>query len=168
MNIIKFSNIGFQMAIGHHIGERGHTVERRRNTRTNDREEHNYFEHLGESDELHHAFDDEWVQRTRDLNRRWGPLDEDPRALPATTAGRPPPAASFSYPRADAGVGAGAGAASGASEAHHRESLSRGFGEGYGTNAFPSYAASGVSGGATGTEPPSKAPALDYLAERRQ
>ena len=139
------------MAIGHHIGERGHIVERRRNKRTNDREEHNYFEELGESDEAHRAFDDEWVQRTRDLNRRWGPLDEDRRALPATTAGRPLPVA-------------GAAAASGAPEARHRESLSRGFGEGYGTNAFPSYAARDASGGG----PPAKAPALNYLSKRRK
>lgn len=149
--------IGIQMAIGHHIGERGHVLERRRNTQTNDREEHNYFEHVGDTDESHREFDAEWVQRTRDLNNRWDPVNEGPRALPEATSGRPP-AASSSYSRAGAAAGAGVAP-------RHRESLSRGFGEGFGASAFPSYAPSGTNGS---VEQRAKAAALEHNSASRE
>ncbi|KAM6935372.1 myeloid leukemia factor 2 isoform 2-T2 [Lycodopsis pacificus] len=47
-----------RLAIGHHIGERGHVMERSRNRRTGDREERQDFINLDETDAG--AFDDEW------------------------------------------------------------------------------------------------------------
>ncbi|XP_061573082.1 myeloid leukemia factor 2 isoform X2 [Cololabis saira] len=46
------------LAIGHHIGERAHVVERSRNRRTGDREERQDFINLEETDAA--AFDAEW------------------------------------------------------------------------------------------------------------
>lgn len=39
-----------RLAIGHHIGERGHVMERSRNRRTGDREDRNDFINLDESE----------------------------------------------------------------------------------------------------------------------
>ncbi|KAM9722725.1 myeloid leukemia factor 2 isoform 1-T1 [Menidia menidia] len=47
-----------RLAIGHHIGERGHIIERSRNRRTGDREERQDFINLEESEAP--AFDEEW------------------------------------------------------------------------------------------------------------
>ncbi|KAI9515365.1 hypothetical protein NQZ68_026098 [Dissostichus eleginoides] len=47
-----------RLAIGHHIGERGHVMERSRNRRTGDREDRNDFINLDETDAG--AFDEEW------------------------------------------------------------------------------------------------------------
>ncbi|KAG7474546.1 hypothetical protein JOB18_011920 [Solea senegalensis] len=47
-----------QLAIGHHIGERAHIMERSRNRRTGDREERQDFINLDETDAA--AFDEEW------------------------------------------------------------------------------------------------------------
>ncbi|XP_068615921.1 myeloid leukemia factor 2 isoform X1 [Brachionichthys hirsutus] len=47
-----------RLAIGHHIGERGHVMERSRNRRTGDREERQDFINLDETDAS--AFDEEW------------------------------------------------------------------------------------------------------------
>ncbi|XP_068592446.1 myeloid leukemia factor 2 [Cebidichthys violaceus] len=47
-----------RLAIGHHIGERGHVMERSRNRRTGDREERQDFINLDETDAG--AFDEEW------------------------------------------------------------------------------------------------------------
>ncbi|XP_076136234.1 myeloid leukemia factor 2 isoform X3 [Alosa pseudoharengus] len=47
-----------RMAIGHHIGERAHLMERSRNRRTGDREERQDYINLDESDAA--AFDEEW------------------------------------------------------------------------------------------------------------
>lgn len=41
-----------RLAIGHHIGERGHIMERSRNRRTGDREERQDFINLDESESL--------------------------------------------------------------------------------------------------------------------
>jgi len=41
-----------RLAIGHHIGERGHVMERSRNRRTGDREERQDFINLEESESL--------------------------------------------------------------------------------------------------------------------
>lgn len=42
-----------RLAIGHHIGERGHIMERSRNRRTGDREERQDFINLEESESLY-------------------------------------------------------------------------------------------------------------------
>ncbi|XP_056141993.1 myeloid leukemia factor 2 isoform X1 [Lampris incognitus] len=47
-----------RLSIGHHIGERGHVMERSRNRRTGDREERQDFINLEESEAA--AFDEEW------------------------------------------------------------------------------------------------------------
>ncbi|XP_073703121.1 myeloid leukemia factor 2 [Garra rufa] len=60
-----------RMAIGHHIGERGHVMERSRNRLTGDREERQDFFNLEESEAA--AFDEEWrreVGRYRPPNAR--------------------------------------------------------------------------------------------------
>ncbi|XP_030639978.1 myeloid leukemia factor 2 isoform X2 [Chanos chanos] len=51
-----------RMAIGHHIGDRGHVMERSRNRRTGDREERQDFINLEESEAA--AFDEEWRRET--------------------------------------------------------------------------------------------------------
>ncbi|XP_028280300.1 myeloid leukemia factor 2 [Parambassis ranga] len=50
-----------RLAIGHHIGDRAHIMERSRNRRTGDREERQDFINLDESDAA--AFDEEWQSR---------------------------------------------------------------------------------------------------------
>ncbi|KAI7806774.1 myeloid leukemia factor 2 [Triplophysa rosa] len=73
-----------RMAIGHHIGERGHVMERSRNRLTGDREERQDFFNLEENEAA--AFDDEW---RREVGRY-----------------RPPTARSLDYGRdRNAGVG---------------------------------------------------------------
>uniref|UniRef100_A0A672JST9 Myeloid leukemia factor 2 n=1 Tax=Sinocyclocheilus grahami TaxID=75366 RepID=A0A672JST9_SINGR len=60
-----------RMAIGHHIGERGHVMERSRNRLTGDREERQDFFNLEESEAA--SFDEEWrreVGRYRPHNAR--------------------------------------------------------------------------------------------------
>ncbi|XP_051577230.1 myeloid leukemia factor 2-like isoform X1 [Myxocyprinus asiaticus] len=60
-----------RMAIGHHIGERGHVMERSRNRLTGDREERQDFFNLEESEA--DAFNEEWrreVGRYRPPNAR--------------------------------------------------------------------------------------------------
>ncbi|KAI2655131.1 Myeloid leukemia factor 2 [Labeo rohita] len=60
-----------RMAIGHHIGDRGHVMERSRNRLTGDREERQDFFNLEESEAA--AFDEEWrreVGRYRPPNAR--------------------------------------------------------------------------------------------------
>uniref|UniRef100_A0A3B4ZUN3 Myeloid leukemia factor 2 n=1 Tax=Stegastes partitus TaxID=144197 RepID=A0A3B4ZUN3_9TELE len=47
-----------RLAIGHHIGDRAHIMERSRNRRTGDREERQDFINLDETDAA--AFDEEW------------------------------------------------------------------------------------------------------------
>jgi len=47
-----------RLAIGHHIGERGHVMERARNRRTGDREERQDYINLEENEAA--AFDEEW------------------------------------------------------------------------------------------------------------
>uniref|UniRef100_A0A9J7ZBG5 Myeloid leukemia factor 2 n=2 Tax=Cyprinus carpio TaxID=7962 RepID=A0A9J7ZBG5_CYPCA len=49
-----------RMAIGHHIGERGHVMERSRNRLTGDREERQDFFNLEETEAA--AFDEEWMR----------------------------------------------------------------------------------------------------------
>ncbi|XP_066568403.1 myeloid leukemia factor 2 [Amia ocellicauda] len=51
-----------RMAIGHHIRERGHVLQRSRNRRTGDREERQDFINLEESEAA--AFDEEWRRET--------------------------------------------------------------------------------------------------------
>nr|XP_054768986.1 myeloid leukemia factor 2-like [Lytechinus pictus] len=60
---VRDSMVGVdKMAIGHHIGERGHVIEKSRNSRTGDQEEKQDFLNIDESDA--HAFDSEWKHRT--------------------------------------------------------------------------------------------------------
>ncbi|XP_036371524.1 myeloid leukemia factor 2-like [Megalops cyprinoides] len=51
-----------RLAIGHHIRDRGHVMERSRNHKTGDREERQEFINLEESEAA--AFDDEWRRET--------------------------------------------------------------------------------------------------------
>lgn len=55
-----------KMAIGHHIGERAHVIEREQNLHTGVREERQDFINLEEDDA--HNFDREFTQRTRNAN----------------------------------------------------------------------------------------------------
>jgi len=75
------STSGMQrMAIGHHLGERGHVVERARNRRTGEEEELQDYVNLEESQA--DQFQQEWNQRTRAFGRgnaiggRLTPYDE--------------------------------------------------------------------------------------------
>lgn len=51
-----------RLAIGHHIGERSHIMERSRNRRTGDQEERDDFLNMDEAEAA--AFDDEWRSQT--------------------------------------------------------------------------------------------------------
>uniref|UniRef100_A0A3B3C3H9 Myeloid leukemia factor 2 n=1 Tax=Oryzias melastigma TaxID=30732 RepID=A0A3B3C3H9_ORYME len=63
MQSVRDSESGLErLAIGHHIGERAHIVERSRNRRTGDREERQDFINLDESEA--DAFDEEWMRGT--------------------------------------------------------------------------------------------------------
>uniref|UniRef100_A0A3P9K647 Myeloid leukemia factor 2 n=1 Tax=Oryzias latipes TaxID=8090 RepID=A0A3P9K647_ORYLA len=63
MQSVRDSESGLErLAIGHHIGERAHIVERSRNRRTGDREERQDFINLDESEA--EAFDVEWRRGT--------------------------------------------------------------------------------------------------------
>jgi len=52
-----------RMAIGHHIYDRGHVVERSRNRRTNDQEENQEFLNMDEEEKA--AFHEEWQRKAR-------------------------------------------------------------------------------------------------------
>ncbi|XP_077967737.1 myeloid leukemia factor 1-like [Styela clava] len=60
-----------KMSIGHHLGERGKVIERRRNIKKGGalEEEKNYF-HMGEEDE--HDFDRDWKHKTSTYNMDYG------------------------------------------------------------------------------------------------
>lgn len=65
---MRDSESGYEaLAIGHHIGERAHIMERSRNRRTGDREERQDFINMDEAEAA--AFDDEW----RSHAGRYGP-----------------------------------------------------------------------------------------------
>lgn len=53
-----------KMAVGHHINERGHVIERSRNRRTGDQDENQEFINLDDSQA--EEFDKEWGQKTRE------------------------------------------------------------------------------------------------------
>lgn len=57
-----------RMAVGHHIYDRGHVVERSRNRRTNEREEKNDYLNLDEEEK--DAFHQEWQQKARSSGSR--------------------------------------------------------------------------------------------------
>ncbi|KAH3817301.1 myeloid leukemia factor 1-like [Dreissena polymorpha] len=70
-----------KMSIGHHIHDRGHEVEKHRNTRSGRTEELQNYHNLDEKDA--EAFDQEWRNKTRtafkgleDVERRGGNLRE--------------------------------------------------------------------------------------------
>lgn len=77
-----------KMAVGHHIGEKGRVVERRRykNAGGAIEEEKNYF-HMGEDDEQ--EFDKEWRNRTSTYNSDYGRLARGLAAPKAMNRGRP-------------------------------------------------------------------------------
>lgn len=86
-----------RLAIGHHIGERAHIMERSRNRRTGDREERQDFINLDESEAA--AFDEEWRReagRYAPPHARGLEYAQDPRgggqqlALPAPSSSTPP------------------------------------------------------------------------------
>ncbi|RMX53053.1 hypothetical protein pdam_00014589 [Pocillopora damicornis] len=77
-----------RMAIGHHLGDRSHVIERSLNRRTGDEDRKQNFINLDESDAA--AFDQEWKQRTklpshslRDGQRTTLRGLEEPRARPS-------------------------------------------------------------------------------------
>ncbi|XP_028665868.1 myeloid leukemia factor 2 isoform X1 [Erpetoichthys calabaricus] len=68
LQTVRDSESGLErMSIGHHIGERGHVMERSRNRRTGDREERQDYINLEEGEAA--AFDEEWFRETS----RYGP-----------------------------------------------------------------------------------------------
>uniref|UniRef100_A0A3B5MWD4 Myeloid leukemia factor 2 n=1 Tax=Xiphophorus couchianus TaxID=32473 RepID=A0A3B5MWD4_9TELE len=86
-----------RLAIGHHIGERAHIMERSRNRRTGDREERQDYINLDESEAA--AFDQEWRReagRYAPPHARALEYGQDPRgggqqlALPAPSSSPPP------------------------------------------------------------------------------
>lgn len=77
-----------RMAIGHHLGDRSHVIERSVNRRTGEEDRKQNFINLDESDAS--AFDQEWKQRTkppsntlRDRQRTTLRELEEPRARPS-------------------------------------------------------------------------------------
>lgn len=59
-----------KMAVGHHIGERSHTVERRENVRTKDREQHQHLVNLEENEAG--SFDREWQNKVSSFRHQPG------------------------------------------------------------------------------------------------
>lgn len=89
-----------KMAIGHHIGERAHILERQQNMRSGEQEEHQEFINLEEEEA--ETFNKEWESRTKrssmgainapSYNRSHNPYSrgQEPKqlALPSTTSNR--------------------------------------------------------------------------------
>lgn len=81
-----------KMAIGHHIRDRAHEVERRRNTRTGTQEEFQNLTNLEDKDL--ESFDREWQDKTRDAfrgldySRRPGGRQDNQRSLPDSRSRR--------------------------------------------------------------------------------
>ncbi|KAM9309712.1 myeloid leukemia factor 2 isoform 2-T2 [Pholidichthys leucotaenia] len=105
---VRDSESGLErLAIGHHIGDRAHIMERSRNRRTGDREERQDFINLDESEAA--AFDDEWRSHSgryappnvRGLDyardRRGGSSQQ--LALPAPPSSTSPPGHRHESPR---------------------------------------------------------------------
>lgn len=89
---VRDSESGMEkVAIGHHIGDRAHIMERSRNRRTGDQEQRQDFINLEEADAG--AFDEEWRRETsrfggaRGIGYRRGAPSEAPR--PALTYAEP-------------------------------------------------------------------------------
>lgn len=97
-NTVQDSRTGLKkMAIGHHIGERAHVIEREQNVRTGIQEERQDFINLDEDEA--EDFDREFTQRSRNVNimsigngggagavaRRQNPV---PAIMPAANNGR--------------------------------------------------------------------------------
>ncbi|XP_046731817.1 myeloid leukemia factor 1 isoform X1 [Silurus meridionalis] len=63
---LKDSESGLEkMAIGHHINDRGHVIEKKHNTRTGEREFNQDFQNLDETEA--EAFDVEWQQKVSEF-----------------------------------------------------------------------------------------------------
>ena len=56
------------MAVGHHLGDRGHVIERSQNVRSGEREERQNFIGLTENDGA--SFNDEWMRATGNQHDR--------------------------------------------------------------------------------------------------
>lgn len=94
-----------RLAIGHHIGDRAHIMERSRNRRTGDREERQDYINLDESEAA--AFDEEWRReagryvppnRALDYGRDRRAAGQ-PLALTAAPSSTPPPGHRHESPR---------------------------------------------------------------------
>lgn len=107
MQSMRDSESGFErLAIGHHIGDRAHIMERSRNRRTGDREERQDYINLDEGEAA--AFDEEWVReagRYAPPNARGIDYGRDRRAggqqlaLTAPPSSTPPPGHRHESPR---------------------------------------------------------------------
>lgn len=75
-----------KMAIGHHINDRGHVIEKSKNTRTGDQEEKQDFLNIDESDAP--TFDNEWKQKTGALRRAGRSVEDSGPTMLAVTDGR--------------------------------------------------------------------------------
>lgn len=82
---VRDSESGLQkMAIGHHINERSHVIERQVNTKTSEKKEHQELINLEEDDVPH--FDREWKEKSHHVNTRLHPSlrsSHQSRALPS-------------------------------------------------------------------------------------
>ncbi|XP_041377529.1 myeloid leukemia factor 2-like isoform X2 [Gigantopelta aegis] len=88
---VRDSESGLEkMAIGHHIGDRGHMIERSRNRRTGESEENQEFINLEEEEAR--TFDREWQERTHRLNRGGLEHGRGPRHNPLASQRRSTPA----------------------------------------------------------------------------
>ncbi|XP_064384708.1 myeloid leukemia factor 1-like [Halichondria panicea] len=78
---VRDSDSGLQkMAIGHHINDRSHTIEKRINTKADTKEEHHELINVDEDDT--HQFDQEWQKRSHQASIRLHPSHHS-RTLPS-------------------------------------------------------------------------------------
>jgi len=68
-----------KMAVGHHIYDRGHVVERSHNRRTNEKEERHDYANLDEEEK--DSFHKEWQERARSSSSRSFQNRREPRAI---------------------------------------------------------------------------------------
>jgi len=94
---VKDSTAGMQkMAVGHHLGDRGHVIERSQNLRTGDREEKQDF--IGMTETEGAQFNDHWTNATnrhshgerRQLGSGRGHRDNEERGGPSRSRALPP------------------------------------------------------------------------------
>ncbi|XP_022099945.1 myeloid leukemia factor 2-like [Acanthaster planci] len=84
---VRDSEVGLErMAVGHHLGDRAHVVERSRNSRTGQMEQKQDFTNLDETEA--DAFNSEWRERTQRYNRHHAVSGRHRQSTPAITSGR--------------------------------------------------------------------------------